>query len=278
MFFDIGGWWLTCDHMFRRFGTPFAADWIAKNVNGYLYTAAIPADPSSGSRPPSTARATCRASRATRLRRPHRRATSARCCRTTARTSSTGGATACVPEIERNFAYLDGYDTDGGRWWSSPCCSRTRSTSTTGTGRSTGCSTLPSSRRRWRSTPRSRRSSGEVDPALPGPLQVGRRSQLGLHRGALEDQGAGEGRRRAARRVRGRDGRRRRSRALEGSDAGRAFLERRRRPVPPASSAASRSGRTSSSTRRGTRARRRSWRPSAATSRRTTTTRRPSTP
>jgi phosphohistidine swiveling domain-containing protein len=45
MFFDIGGWWLTCDHMFRRFGTPFAVDWIAKNVNGYLYTAAVPADP-----------------------------------------------------------------------------------------------------------------------------------------------------------------------------------------------------------------------------------------
>jgi pyruvate,water dikinase len=45
MFFEIGGWWLTCDHMFRRFGTPFACDWITKNVNGYLYTAAIPADP-----------------------------------------------------------------------------------------------------------------------------------------------------------------------------------------------------------------------------------------
>ena len=45
MYEDIGGWWLTCDHMFRRFGTPFASDWIAKNVNGYLYTAAIPADP-----------------------------------------------------------------------------------------------------------------------------------------------------------------------------------------------------------------------------------------
>jgi pyruvate,water dikinase len=44
MYFDIGGWWLSCDHMFRRFGTPFATDWIAKNVNGYLYTAAIPAD------------------------------------------------------------------------------------------------------------------------------------------------------------------------------------------------------------------------------------------
>ena len=44
MYFDIGGWWLSCDHMFRRFGTPFAVDWTAKNVNGYLYTAAIPAD------------------------------------------------------------------------------------------------------------------------------------------------------------------------------------------------------------------------------------------
>jgi pyruvate,water dikinase len=45
MFSDIGGWWLTCDHMFRRFGTPFAVDWITKEVNGYLYTAAVPADP-----------------------------------------------------------------------------------------------------------------------------------------------------------------------------------------------------------------------------------------
>ncbi|HET7645799.1 MAG TPA: PEP-utilizing enzyme [Candidatus Limnocylindria bacterium] len=44
MFYEIGGWWLTCDHMFRRFGTPFACDWITKNVNGYLYTAAVPAD------------------------------------------------------------------------------------------------------------------------------------------------------------------------------------------------------------------------------------------
>ena len=44
MYFDIGGWWLSCDHMFRRFGTPFAVDWTAKEVNGYLYTAAIPQD------------------------------------------------------------------------------------------------------------------------------------------------------------------------------------------------------------------------------------------
>jgi pyruvate,water dikinase len=44
MFFDIGGWWPTCDYMFRRFGIPFACDWIAKNINGYVYTAVVPAD------------------------------------------------------------------------------------------------------------------------------------------------------------------------------------------------------------------------------------------
>src|SRR6185312_4029143 len=32
LFFDIGGWWLTCD-------------WIAKVVNGYGDTAAVPCDP-----------------------------------------------------------------------------------------------------------------------------------------------------------------------------------------------------------------------------------------
>ncbi|GAB3198258.1 hypothetical protein GCM10027062_12010 [Nocardioides hungaricus] len=45
MYADIGGWWLKCDYMFRRFGTPFASDWIHKIVNGYVYTAAIPAEP-----------------------------------------------------------------------------------------------------------------------------------------------------------------------------------------------------------------------------------------
>ncbi len=44
MYLDIGGWWMSCDHMFRRFGTPFACDWIVKEVNGYVYTAAIPAE------------------------------------------------------------------------------------------------------------------------------------------------------------------------------------------------------------------------------------------
>ncbi len=44
MFEEIGGWWLSCDHMFRRFGTPFASDWVIKVVNGYLFTAAVPAE------------------------------------------------------------------------------------------------------------------------------------------------------------------------------------------------------------------------------------------
>lgn len=45
MYADIGGWWLSCDYMFRRFGTPFACDWVLKVINGYVYTAAIPAKP-----------------------------------------------------------------------------------------------------------------------------------------------------------------------------------------------------------------------------------------
>ena len=45
MYADIGGWWLSCDYMFRRFGTPFASDWLVKIINGYVYTAAIPARP-----------------------------------------------------------------------------------------------------------------------------------------------------------------------------------------------------------------------------------------
>ncbi|HKP18288.1 MAG TPA: PEP-utilizing enzyme [Gaiellaceae bacterium] len=112
LFFDLGGWWLTCDHMFRRFATPFAADWIAKNVNGYLYTAAIPADPSV--RPEANE---FQARYAPRV--PHDPEYGAKM----------GAYLGFVlphyagnfldwwrdrlrPEIERNFAYLDGYDTD----------------------------------------------------------------------------------------------------------------------------------------------------------------------
>jgi phosphohistidine swiveling domain-containing protein len=113
LYFDLGGWWLTCDHMFRRFGTPFACDWIAKNVNGYLYTAAIPADPSV--RPEANE---YQARYAPRV--PH----------DPEHAATIGAYLGFVlphyasnfldwwrerlrPEIERNFAYLDGYDTEG---------------------------------------------------------------------------------------------------------------------------------------------------------------------
>jgi phosphohistidine swiveling domain-containing protein len=112
LFFDIGGWWLTCDHMFRRFGTPFASDWIAKSINGYVYTAAIPADPS--------VRAEATEYQARYVPRVPREGSYA---------GAIGAYLGLVlphyaenfmqwwqerlrPEIERNFAYLDGRDWD----------------------------------------------------------------------------------------------------------------------------------------------------------------------
>jgi pyruvate,water dikinase len=113
LFFDIGGWWLTCDHMFRRFGTPFACDWIAKEVNGYVYTAAIPCDPE--------------------LRTEATEYESRYAPRTPRDPEYAGQIGAYLggvlpvyagnfmdwwqsrlrPEIERNFAYLDGFDYEG---------------------------------------------------------------------------------------------------------------------------------------------------------------------
>jgi phosphohistidine swiveling domain-containing protein len=113
MFFDIGGWWLTCDHMFRRFGTPFACDWIAKEINGYVYTAAIPCDPG--------LRAEATEYQARYVPRVPRDADHA---------ATIGAYLGWVlpeyagnfldwwrdrlrPEIERNFEYLDGLDYEG---------------------------------------------------------------------------------------------------------------------------------------------------------------------
>jgi pyruvate,water dikinase len=42
MWFDIGGWWITCGYMYRRFGVPFGQDWVAKTVDGYLMSAVVP--------------------------------------------------------------------------------------------------------------------------------------------------------------------------------------------------------------------------------------------
>jgi pyruvate,water dikinase len=110
MFFDIGGWWLTCDHMFRRFATPFAADWIAKKINGYVFTAAIPAD----SR--LLADSTEYDSRyGTRVPRdPNYPAKMGPYLNAVLPVYATNFLTwwreRFRPEIERNFAYLDGYE------------------------------------------------------------------------------------------------------------------------------------------------------------------------
>jgi phosphohistidine swiveling domain-containing protein len=113
MFFDIGGWWLTCDHMFRRFGTPFACDWIAKEINGYVYTAAIPCD--SGLHAEATeyqARYVPRVPRdgdhASRIG-----AYLGWVLPEYAGNFLTWWRERLRPEIERNFAYLDGIDYDG---------------------------------------------------------------------------------------------------------------------------------------------------------------------
>ncbi len=113
MFFDIGGWWLTCDHMFRRFGTPFASDWVAKNVNGYLYTAALPATPG------IHAEATEYQSRyVPRVPRHDDYAGKIGAYMGTvlphyAENFLDWWNDRILPEMKRNFAYIDGFDKDG---------------------------------------------------------------------------------------------------------------------------------------------------------------------
>ena len=110
MFFDIGGWWLTCDHMFRRFGTPFACDWIAKEINGYVYTAAVPCDPD------LHAEATeYQARYVPRVPRDGDHAAQIGAYLGWVLPEYAGNFLAwwrdrLRPEIERNFAYLDGID------------------------------------------------------------------------------------------------------------------------------------------------------------------------
>jgi pyruvate,water dikinase len=44
MYFDMGGWWTTCGYMYRRFGAPIGKDWVAKKVDEYVLTAVVPRD------------------------------------------------------------------------------------------------------------------------------------------------------------------------------------------------------------------------------------------
>jgi phosphohistidine swiveling domain-containing protein len=45
MWFDVGGWWYTCNYMYRRFGVPFGKDWVAKKVDEYVFSAVVPREP-----------------------------------------------------------------------------------------------------------------------------------------------------------------------------------------------------------------------------------------
>jgi phosphohistidine swiveling domain-containing protein len=45
MYWSLHGWWgPTLDYMYRRFGFPLGQAWIGKRINGYLYTAIVPRD------------------------------------------------------------------------------------------------------------------------------------------------------------------------------------------------------------------------------------------
>ena len=186
MFFDIGGWWLSCDHMFRRFGTPFAVDWLAKNVNGYVYTTAIPADPDlriEGTE--YSSRYGARVPRDAALR-----AQMGKYLDTVLPVYGEHFADwwrdRLVPEMQRNFAYLEGAARPrptACRSRSSRRCSRTRSTSTTATGRSTGCSTSPSCPRpstcgrSWRRSAAGSTRSCSGGSRTPPPIATGTRSR-----------------------------------------------------------------------------------------------------
>lgn len=46
MYWSLNGWWgPTLEYMYRRFGFPLGRAWIGKRVNGYLYSAIVPRDP-----------------------------------------------------------------------------------------------------------------------------------------------------------------------------------------------------------------------------------------
>ena len=48
MYWSLNGWWgPTLDYMYRRFGFPLGKAWIGKRVNGYLYSAIVPREPES---------------------------------------------------------------------------------------------------------------------------------------------------------------------------------------------------------------------------------------
>lgn len=43
MYFSLHGWWgPTCEYMYRRFDVDSGVEWVARRINGYVYTAVVP--------------------------------------------------------------------------------------------------------------------------------------------------------------------------------------------------------------------------------------------
>ena len=182
-------------------------------------------------RPPSTRPATSRACRATATTPARSAPTWASSCPHYAENFLAWWTDRLRPEIERNFAYLDGQDSDDAsfaelailledaidihdRHWKIHWMLNFAQFSAT---------TAPQRRGRGgqgRGRPRAARA----------PAELGGRPQLGLDRGPLEAQGGDQGRRRAAGRLRRRRDRAGVIEALEGSERGRTFVAERIRP------------------------------------------------
>ena len=140
------------------------------------------------------------------------------------------------PEMSATSSASTATTTTRRAWSSSRSCSRTPSTCTTGTGRSTGCSTSPSSPRRRRSTPPIAEVQGRGRPlGADGPaavLDVENRN-WDSDRGALEDQGGDQGATGEVARAFEPANRRRRPRGA-GGHRGRPALRRRAHRAVPA--------------------------------------------
>jgi phosphohistidine swiveling domain-containing protein len=91
MYASIGWWGPTCEYMYRRFGAPFGKTWLGKVVNGYLYTAVVPPAPEeAGQIAPYYGMVMS----------------------TYAKNFITWWRNRYLPEIKRNFDYLDNFPTE----------------------------------------------------------------------------------------------------------------------------------------------------------------------
>jgi pyruvate,water dikinase len=91
MYWSLNGWWgPTLDYMYRRFGFPLGKAWIGKRINGYLYSAIVPREAESAG-----------------MLGPYY----GWIMSTYASNFLDWWQNRYLPEIKRNFEYIDTYDT-----------------------------------------------------------------------------------------------------------------------------------------------------------------------